>query len=90
MISGCGFQCTYRETPFATGPDDTPEVILNRIGEAKITLTGSNWDYVSSSAKDLVLRMLHVDPHQRWTAAQVRGVVFIRGVVVTRSGWVLE
>ena len=35
-------------------------------------LTGSNWDYVSSSAKDLVLRMLHVDPHQRWTALQVR------------------
>ena len=62
----------FRETPFATGPEDTPEQILARIGEGKVMLTGSNWDYISSSAKDLVLRMLHVDPHQRWTALQVR------------------
>ena len=60
-----------RETPFATGPEDTPEQILARIGEGKVTLSGSNWDYISSSAKDLVLRMLHVDPQQRWTAGQV-------------------
>ena len=61
----------YRSTPFATGPEDTPKKILSRIGEGKISLTGGNWDSVSQSAKDLVLRMLHVDPMQRWTAAQV-------------------
>ena len=58
-------------TPFATGPDDTPEDILARIGEGKISLTGGNWNSISSAAKDLVLRMLHVDPMQRYTAAQV-------------------
>lgn len=60
-----------RCTPFATGPEDTPKQILARIGEGKIPLSGGNWDSVSPSAKDLVLRMLHVDPMQRWTAAQV-------------------
>ena len=61
----------FRTTPFATGPEDTPKEILARIGEGKISLTGGNWDSVSSAAKDLVLRMLHVDPMQRYTAAQV-------------------
>jgi len=61
----------FRCTPFATGPEDTPKQILARIGEGKIPLNGGNWDAVSPSAKDLVLRMLHVDPMQRWTAAQV-------------------
>jgi len=58
-------------TPFATGPEDTPQQILARIGEGKVPLSGGNWDSISASAKDLVLRMLHVDPMQRWTAAQV-------------------
>ena len=58
-------------TPFATGPEDTPQQILSRIGEGRINLMGGNWDSISSGAKDLVLRMLHIDPLQRWTAAQV-------------------
>jgi len=52
-------------TPFANGPNDTPNDILARIGEGKFSLSGGNWDSVSASAKDLVKRMLHVDPHQR-------------------------
>lgn len=67
------FSCT----PFATGPEDTPQQILSRIGEGKISLSGGNWDSISPSAKDLVLRMLHVDPMQRWTAAQVLGHTWI-------------
>ena len=59
------------ECPFAAGPDDGPDRILSRISEGKINLTGGNWDTVSAAAKDLVLRMLHVDPQQRCTAAQV-------------------
>ncbi|XP_072546244.1 ribosomal protein S6 kinase alpha-1 isoform X5 [Salminus brasiliensis] len=58
-------------TPFANGPEDTPEEILSRIGSGHFTLTGGNWDAVSDSAKDLVSKMLHVDPHQRLTANQV-------------------
>eukprot|EP00064_Thunnus_orientalis_P015259 superscaffoldBa00002794_g15309 len=58
-------------TPFANGPEDTPNEILNRIGNGHFSLTGGNWDTVSESAKNLVSKMLHVDPHQRLTAKQV-------------------
>ncbi|XP_056313675.1 ribosomal protein S6 kinase alpha-1 isoform X1 [Danio aesculapii] len=58
-------------TPFANGPEDTPEEILARIGSGKFSLTGGYWNSVSHDAKDLVSKMLHVDPHKRLTAAQV-------------------
>uniref|UniRef100_A0A673KDD8 Ribosomal protein S6 kinase n=1 Tax=Sinocyclocheilus rhinocerous TaxID=307959 RepID=A0A673KDD8_9TELE len=58
-------------TPFANGPDDTPEEILARIGSGKFALSGGNWDTVSEAAKDIVTKMLHVDPHQRLTAPLV-------------------
>ncbi|XP_075059401.1 ribosomal protein S6 kinase alpha-2 isoform X2 [Mixophyes fleayi] len=38
-------------TPFANGPEDTPEEILARIGSGKYVLTGGNWDSVSDAAK---------------------------------------
>ncbi|KAG7223529.1 hypothetical protein INR49_028422 [Caranx melampygus] len=60
-----------RYTPFANGPNDTPEEILLRIGSGKFSLTGGNWDTVSDTSKDLLSHMLHVDPHQRYTAEQV-------------------
>ena len=41
----------FRHTPFANGPNDTPNDILGRIGEGKFTLTGGNWDSVSLAAK---------------------------------------
>ncbi|XP_035649288.1 ribosomal protein S6 kinase alpha-2 isoform X2 [Oncorhynchus keta] len=58
-------------TPFANGPNDTPEEIVARIGSGKYALIGGNWDTVSDAAKDIVTKMLHVDPHQRLTAPQV-------------------
>ncbi|XP_041068450.1 ribosomal protein S6 kinase alpha-1-like isoform X3 [Carcharodon carcharias] len=58
-------------TPFANGPDDTPNEILARIGSGHYNLQGGNWDKASSAAKDLVSKMLHVDPHRRLTAKQV-------------------
>uniref|UniRef100_A0A4W5KQ69 non-specific serine/threonine protein kinase n=1 Tax=Hucho hucho TaxID=62062 RepID=A0A4W5KQ69_9TELE len=58
-------------TPFANGPEDTPEEILARIGSGKFSLTGGYWNSVSAEAKELVSNMLHVDPHQRLTAGQV-------------------
>ncbi|CAG5120317.1 unnamed protein product [Candidula unifasciata] len=58
-------------TPFANGPNDTPNDILARIGEGKFSLVGGNWESVSPQAKDLVKRMLHIDPHNRLTATQV-------------------
>ncbi|XP_018085436.1 ribosomal protein S6 kinase alpha-6 isoform X1 [Xenopus laevis] len=58
-------------TPFANGPNDTPEEILLRIGSGNFSLSGGNWDPVSDAAKDLLSHMLHVDPHQRYTAEKV-------------------
>uniref|UniRef100_A0A914UIY4 Uncharacterized protein n=1 Tax=Plectus sambesii TaxID=2011161 RepID=A0A914UIY4_9BILA len=59
------------QTPFATGPNDTPAQILQRVGEGRFSLSGGNWDSVSELAKDLVERMLHVDPAKRLSARQV-------------------
>ncbi|XP_053178264.1 ribosomal protein S6 kinase alpha-2 [Scomber japonicus] len=58
-------------SPFASSSEDTAEEILAQIGCGKFTITGGNWDLVSDSAKDIVVKMLHVDPHQRLTAPQV-------------------
>nr|KAF6492935.1 ribosomal protein S6 kinase A6 [Molossus molossus] len=58
-------------TPFANGPNDTPEEILLRIGNGKFSLSGGNWDNISDGAKDLLSHMLHMDPHQRYTTEQV-------------------
>ncbi|XP_072155318.1 ribosomal protein S6 kinase alpha-2 isoform X1 [Bemisia tabaci] len=57
-------------TPFASGPNDTPEEILRRIAESKLDLRSGNWANISQSAKDLVAKMLHLDPHKRPTASQ--------------------
>uniref|UniRef100_A0A8U8BJB2 non-specific serine/threonine protein kinase n=1 Tax=Geospiza parvula TaxID=87175 RepID=A0A8U8BJB2_GEOPR len=57
-------------TPCYTANFVAPE-ILARIGSGKYALTGGNWDSVSDTAKDIVSKMLHVDPHQRLTAVQV-------------------
>jgi len=65
------FLMRRRQTPFANGPDDSAEQILARIGESRLTLSGGNWDFVSPAAKDLVQRMLHIDPHQRVSLQQV-------------------
>ena len=40
-----------RVTPFAYGPNDTPNDILMRIGEGEIDLKSGNWVNVSDSAK---------------------------------------
>uniref|UniRef100_A0A3Q1JPA7 Ribosomal protein S6 kinase n=1 Tax=Anabas testudineus TaxID=64144 RepID=A0A3Q1JPA7_ANATE len=58
-------------SPFASTPEDTAEEILAQIGSGKFIITGGNWDLVSDAAKDIVMKMLHVDPHQRLTAPQV-------------------
>jgi len=58
-------------TPFANGPDDTPSDILKRIETGKFNMTKENWKSVSDVAKDLVKRMLHVDPNRRLSISQV-------------------
>ncbi|KRY81616.1 Ribosomal protein S6 kinase 2 alpha [Trichinella pseudospiralis] len=58
-------------TPFATGPQDSAQEILARVGEGRFNLTDGIWSTVSDGAKDLIQKMLHVDPQQRITAQQI-------------------
>nr|CAD7427484.1 unnamed protein product [Timema monikensis] len=60
----------YR-TPFANSGTESPSVILQRIGEGRFDLESGNWASISLEAKDLVQKMLHVDPNQRPTASLV-------------------
>ncbi|CAN8018627.1 unnamed protein product [Ixodes persulcatus] len=64
-------------TPFANGPNDTPNHILARIGEGRFDLMSGNWANISCPAKHLVQKMLHVDPKQRYRAADVLGHAWI-------------
>lgn len=45
---------SIRYTPFATGPDDTPGTILDRIGKT-IDVKSGAWERISPSAKVLPL-----------------------------------
>merc|ERR1719270_3267027 len=59
------------ETPFATGPEDSPEDILQRIGKGQYDMDSGNWQSVSNLAKNLVTAMLDVNPSKRLTTNQI-------------------
>ena len=58
-------------TPFASTPNDSPDVILKRIGSGHIDFTATRWTIVSNPVKDLLKQMLHIIPENRPTAAQI-------------------
>lgn len=58
-------------TPFASGPNDSPKDILDKIGKGVVAMEGKPWDSVTDLAKDLIRNMLHIDPSQRYSASQV-------------------
>ena len=41
------------ETPFATGPEDSADDILQRIGKGQYDMDSGNWQSVSNLAKNL-------------------------------------
>ena len=59
------------ETPFASGPEDSPEDILQRIGKGQYDMSSGNWSTVSTLAKDIVTKMLDVNPSRRLTTQQI-------------------
>jgi len=59
------------ETPFASGPEDSPEDILQRIGKGQYDMSSGNWSTVSNLAKDIVTKMLDVNPARRLTTQQI-------------------
>lgn len=58
-------------TPFRNSPGDSASDILDRIGPGYIDVESGIWCHISNEAKELVKRMLHVDPTRRPTAAVI-------------------
>lgn len=65
-------------TPFATGPTDDVENILARLESGKLNMCSGNWRYISENSKDLVGRMLNLNPKNRCSAADVLKHKFIQ------------
>ncbi|EDX03136.1 ribosomal protein S6 kinase 2 beta [Drosophila yakuba] len=65
-------------TPFASTPNDSPDVILKRIGSGHIDFTSSRWALISVPAKELLRQMLHIVPENRPTAAQILEHAWLR------------
>lgn len=59
------------KTPFASTPNDSPEIILSRIGSGQVDLEAGKWQLISSEVKDLIRQMLHIVPQKRPTASQI-------------------
>ncbi|XP_036147189.1 ribosomal protein S6 kinase 2 beta [Monomorium pharaonis] len=58
-------------TPFRNSPGDSANDILDRIGSGYIDVESGIWCHISSEVKELVKRMLHLDPTRRPTAAVI-------------------
>ncbi|KAL6259297.1 hypothetical protein P5V15_009215 [Pogonomyrmex californicus] len=58
-------------TPFRNSPGDSANDILDRIGSGYIDVESGIWCHISNEAKELVKRMLHLDPTRRPTAAMI-------------------
>ncbi|KAM7538559.1 hypothetical protein Aperf_G00000048700 [Anoplocephala perfoliata] len=72
--------------PFATAPDDPPELILQRIEMGPPQLKEPSWNSVSDAAKRLILSMLNVDPSQRPTAFEILNDPWIKNRNSLSSG----
>ncbi|XP_011496245.1 PREDICTED: ribosomal protein S6 kinase 2 beta [Ceratosolen solmsi marchali] len=57
--------------PFPNTPGDTPNDILDKIVRGYIDVESGVWCQISVEAKDLVKRMLHVDPTRRPSATNI-------------------
>jgi len=61
----------HRYTPFRNSPGDSASDILDRIGSGYVDVESGIWYHISNEAKELVKRMLHLDPTRRPTAAMI-------------------
>lgn len=57
--------------PFTIKENDTPENLLSRISQTKINFEEGNWKHISYDAKDLLKRMLNLDPRQRINSSNI-------------------
>lgn len=62
--------------------DDNQAILFRQIKSGKFTFDSPYWDHVSDDAKDLIRKMLVLDPKQRWTAGQLLEHKWITGTNV--------
>jgi len=68
MLSGC--------SPF---DDEDPDMhILDQVKQGKYEFPTDNWKHVGEEAKDLIRKLLQVDPRKRYTLKQVKQHPWIR------------
>ncbi|GFT18291.1 ribosomal protein S6 kinase 2 alpha [Trichonephila clavipes] len=65
-------------SPFVYGPDEDIKKILVRLESGKINMETEIWKRISMGAKDLVVKMLDLNPKNRYSAADVLNHEFIR------------
>ena len=58
------------EAPYEISEGDSDEVVLKKLSESDLCLSGGNWNHISASAKDLIQQMLSLDVKQRPSAEQ--------------------
>jgi calcium/calmodulin-dependent protein kinase I len=72
----CGYPPFFSES--------TPE-LFDQICEGSFQFQSPYWDNVSTSAKDLISRLLQVDPTKRFTTKQVLNHPWIKGITATAA-----
>ncbi|XP_054706879.1 ribosomal protein S6 kinase 2 alpha-like [Uloborus diversus] len=65
-------------TPFATGIEDNVQQILMHLEDGNLIMNSGPWTRVSDIAKDLIRKMLNMNPKKRISASDVLNHPFIR------------
>lgn len=63
--------CFDRRSPYPTKTFNTPNDLLNAIAQSSVDLSSGSWVDISHAAKNLVGKMLHIDPKQRYKASDI-------------------
>ena len=79
ILSGC--------SPFSA---EQEEAILQLVAEAKYEFHESEWSTVSADAKDLIQRLLVVDPEERMTMAQMLEHAWLKDAVAAGRASIAE
>lgn len=78
----CGFPPFYVSDDDGNGANHTAK-LFDLIISGTFEFMSPYWDHISPSAKDLISRLLQVDPKKRLTAKQVMQHPFVRGTTAS-------
>lgn len=76
----------FQETNLKFIETETEQGIFNAILRGQVDFSSDPWPDISPGAKDLVNKMLHLDPKQRLTAFEVLSMIFFFLAISFRFG----